>query len=225
MHAKINDAAYPCLCKFGKNPRITFPNVAPESVSGVISICSDDDGFIQATYDTGQFLRVELTGGELLLSNEPLPITPEPTIEDMRAAALTRIDGKCSEAIFSGFELNGKHYTATFNDQSAIKDALLAFSMGKTSYPYAARGETRTPHTETQITAIADAMSSWGIVNTGYYACLKAWIARESDADVLNGIDYGLALPDDLMAALTDEVAQYGININEWAGAITGGNT
>lgn len=218
MYIKNNNARYPCTGRDYSSASVSFTGCEglPEAVSGTVELCNNS-GFVLASYDTADYLRTVVEGGTLTLTDEPEPVPHVPTVEELRAAAQDRLKGKCSAAIYAGFDLGGKHYTATDNDQSNIKDALLAFSLGKTTYPWAAVGEARTPHTEAQITAIATGMSNWGIVCTGYLAQLRAWADAETDGAVLNSIDFGATLPEAYMQALGAELAQYGINLADYA--------
>jgi hypothetical protein len=139
-----------------------------------------------------------------------------------RNAALRRIDGKCSAAIYSGVTVSGKRYSLTLVSQQNLKTAQDKITAGATSVIFAADGEEPTVHTAEQITAISNAAYEWGVVNTSYYAKLQKWIARETDTTILNAIDYGSALPDDLMSELATLLAGAGIDLAKYSTMLGG---
>ena len=53
-----------------------------------------------------------------------------------RNAALERISGKCSAAIYSGVDVNGKHYTLSKNEQDALAIAQTKADKGATAVLY-----------------------------------------------------------------------------------------
>lgn len=138
-------------------------------------------------------------------------------IEQSKQNVLNRINGKCSTAIYSGITVNNKHYKLTPTAQSNLKTALDKIASGATSVIYSADNEEPTLHTAEQITAINNAAYEWGIVNTTYYGKLQKWIARETDITILNSIDYGVQLPNDLMQELNDLLQSVGTNISNYA--------
>ena len=57
-------------------------------------------------------------------------------ISAARNAALERIGGKCSAAIYSGVDVNGKHYTLSKNEQDALAIAQTKVDKGATAVLY-----------------------------------------------------------------------------------------
>ena len=143
------------------------------------------------------------------------------SVEELRAAALERISGKCSAAIYSGVTVDGKHYKLTPTAQSNLATALAKINAGATSVIYAADGEAPSLHTAAQITTITTMGYEWGVVNTSYNAALQGYIAAETDASKLTAIDYGKALPDSYMQQLTALLKSAGIDITKYSGMFT----
>ena len=139
------------------------------------------------------------------------------SVEELRAAALERISGKCSAAIYSGANIGGKHYSFTQTAQGNIKGMLIEAQSGKTIFLYCADGEPLTAYTADQIKEIAQVMGEWINVNTGYYEQLKTWINRETDEVVLSTIHYGSQLPNDLMQELVAKLASVCVDITKYA--------
>ena len=149
-----------------------------------------------------------------------------PTAEELLLAAKTevlqRIDGKCSAAIYSGVTVADKHYSLSLVTQQNLKTAQDKVTAGATSVIFAADGEEPAVHTAEQITAISNAAYEWGVVNTSYYAKLQKWIARETETAVLNAIDYGSMLPNDLMSELATLLTGAGIDLAKYSTMLGG---
>ena len=139
-------------------------------------------------------------------------------VQAARNAALRRIEGKCSAAIYSGVTVDGKHYTLSKNEQDALAIAQTKVDKGATAIIY---GDGLTD--AATITAISAAAYEWGVVCTTYYAYLKQYIAAETDTDKLAAIDFGKALPDGYMQQLVALLNSAGIDITKYAAALTGG--
>jgi len=133
-----------------------------------------------------------------------------------RNAALERISGKCSAAIYAGVDVNGKHYTLNKNEQDALAIAQTKVDKGATAVIYGDGLKDAAT-----ITAISAAAYEWGVVCTTYYAYLKQYIAAETDVDKLAAIDFGKALPDSYMQQLTALLSSAGIDITKYTAALT----
>jgi len=225
MYITIAGEHYPCTNASPGADGIVYAGVsglAAAPTSGVISVCTDD-GFELRADDVGAYKRQVLDGSTLTLTDTPAPTPPtaDELLAQARAAALQRIEGKCSAAIYSGVTVDGKHYRLTENDQLALNAAIvLATSTGET-VSYAADGESGTLMTSAQLSAIGKAGYDWGYVCRTYYAYLKRYIGAETDRDKLAAIHFGSSLPDAYMAALTKLLASAGIDITKYATALS----
>ena len=137
-----------------------------------------------------------------------------------RNAALERISGKCSAAIYAGVTVNGKHYTLSEHEQAALSIAQSKVDKGATAVIY---GDGLTD--AATITALSQAAYEWGVVCTTYYAYLKQYISAETDVDKLAAIDFGKALPDSYMQQLAALLNSTGIDITKYTAALTGGGS
>ena len=135
-----------------------------------------------------------------------------------RNAALRRIEGKCSAAIYAGVIVDGVRYTLSEHEQAALSIAQSKVDKGAASVLYGDGLKDAAT-----ITAISAAAYEWGVVCTTYYAYLKQYIAAETDVDKLAAIDYGKALPDNYMQQLAALLNSAGIDITKYAAALTGG--
>ena len=135
-----------------------------------------------------------------------------------RNAALERISGKCSAAIYAGVTVNATRYTLSEHEQAALSIAQSKVDKGATAVLYGDGLKDAAT-----ITAISAAAYEWGVVCTTYYAYLKQYIAAETDVDKLAAIDYGKVLPDSYMQQLAALLNSVGIDITKYAAALTGG--
>ncbi len=143
------------------------------------------------------------------------------TIEQVRTAKLAALNGTCSAAIVSGVTIDGKRYTLTSYAQINLSAMSAQLKNGQTTFLYHADDEAMTTYTAAQITAIAEAASSWVTVNTAYYDLLKTWVGREADVAVLEDIKYGSALPSDLTGELATLLKAVGIETSMITGFLT----
>lgn len=220
MYITINKIRYPCTGYVPGGDTVTFSGVEGLElpVRGAITLCADD-GFELTVQDAGDYIRQTLAGGVLTLTNlpEPEPPTEAELLAAARTAALERISGKCSAAIYAGVTVNGKHYTLSKNEQDALAIAQAKVDKGATAVIYGDGLKDAAT-----ITAISAAAYEWGVVCTTYYAYLKQYIAAETDVDKLAAIDFGKALPDSYMQQLTALLSSAGIDITKYAAALTG---
>lgn len=154
-----------------------------------------------------------LNATEPLASIEFIEGEAPSTINQEKIAAFDRIDGKCSAAIYSGVDVNGKHYTLSKNEQDALAIAQTKVDKGATGVIYGdglADAET--------ITALSQAAYEWGVVCTTYYAYLKQYITAETDTNKLATINFGKVLPDSYMQQLTALLSSAGIDIKKYSG-------
>ena len=219
MYIKIDDKKYPCGNVREESGGIVFTGVVgmEKPPTGVITLYRDD-GFEMRADDAGAYKRVLLDGGVLTLTNEPEPMPPTEgeLLAAARAAAIERISGKCSAAIYAGVDVGGKHCTLSKNEQDALAIAQTKVDKGATAVIY---GDGLTD--AATITAVSQAAYEWGVVCTTYYAYLKQYIAAETDVSKLAAIDFGKALPDSYMQQLTALLNSAGIDISKYAAMFT----
>lgn len=220
MYMSIAGEHYPCTNASPVDGGIVYAGVsglAAAPTSGVISVCTDD-GFELRADDVGAYKRQVLDGSTLTLTDTPAP-TP-PTADELlaaaRTAALGRVEGKCSAAIYAGVDVGGVRYTLSEHEQAALSIAQSKVDKGATSVIYGDGLKDAAT-----ITAISAAAYEWGVVCTTYYAYLKSYIAAETDRDKLAAIHFGSSLPDAYMAALTKLLASAGIDITKYAAALS----
>lgn len=222
MNLEINSSQYPCtgINNIEYTGELALYGVTGLSlpISGTVKLTTEleDKPFVLREINTADYAFMYLDGDVLTLSNTER-VMPVKTLEDYRAEALRRIDGKCSGAIISGVTVGDKHYSLSLVAQQNLKTAQDKIIAGAASVIFSADGEEPTLHTAAQITAIGDAAYEWGVVNTSYYAKLQKWIAQETDTSILSSIDYGAALPGALMQELATLLGSAGINLQDYS--------
>ena len=212
--------------------RIMLKETKPSGAFYNIQSCGSSavpDGFYEVA--DGVELSCGGFGTRTVVDNVVTAFTPDtdkweklntPTIEQVKQNAINRIDGKCSAAIYSGVTIADKHYSLSLVTQQNLKTAQDKITAGATSVIFAADGEEPTVHTAEQITEISNAAYEWGVVNTSYYAKLQKWIVRETDTAILNAIDYGSMLPNDLMTELATLLVGAGIDLAKYSTMLGG---
>ena len=151
-----------------------------------------------------------------------------PSLDQLRAEALARIDGCTSAAIYAGIDITpsttrGKHhYSFTETAQKDISHMMTNISVGtETSFSYKADDEKLNKYSADEIKEISSALTHLGTVYTKYKEELVTWIGRETSDDILSTIKFGIKLPDDLMKYLTDYIVSLGIDPTPYSAMFT----
>lgn len=164
-------------------------------------------------YENGIFVPVEYV---------PAPIT----LADHRAAALRRLEGCCSAAIYAGCDITcseargKKHYSFPEEAQRAVSLMMQGVSAGVTSFSYKADDESYNVYTVDEVRALFTAMGNWITANTKYKEALVDWIQAEEDMPTLNTIHYGSTLPEARMNALVAYLTSLGIDVTAFAASL-----
>lgn len=173
----------------------------------------------------------EIPQGSGLLKTDLIKLwweQPVIDVEPFRQEAIARISGKCSVAIYAGIDVTPSvargrhHYSFTETAQKDISHMMTNISVGtETSFSYKADDEKLNKYSADEIKAISSALTQLGTVCTKYKEELVTWIGRETSADVLLAIKFGIKLPDDLMKDLTDYIISLGIDPTPYSAMFT----
>lgn len=138
-----------------------------------------------------------------------------PTLAEKK---LDVISAACEATITAGIdvELSGgtEHFSLTGNDQTNIDGIFNAVVMGATEYPYHADGKACCMYSAEDIIALYVTAKTFVTYQTTYHNALKQWLKRETDKNVIAGIEYGSDLPDDLAADMQNILAAAQEQIN-----------
>jgi hypothetical protein len=222
MYITIAGEHYPCTNASPGADGIVYSGVEGLSAaptSGVISVCTDD-GFELRADDVGAYKRQVLDGSTLTLTDTPAP-TP-PTADELlaaaRTAALGRVEGKCSAAIYAGVDVGGVRYTLSEHEQAALSIAQSKVDKGATSVIYGDGLKDAAT-----ITAISAAAYEWGVICTTYYAFLKKYIGNEKDVKNLSAVRFGMELPSAYDAAFLKMMSGAGIDASKYKDELING--
>lgn len=146
-------------------------------------------------------------------------------INAMRLVKLQMLDGKCSETIYGGVDIESYHYNFTVHTQLNLNDIKQVLDGGETQFKYKADNETiKRWYPAAELYEIILSCREWKAVNTQYYDMLKTWINRETDEAILCGIEYGSQLPTDLSNQLISDLTDEGVRVAKYT-AILGATT
>lgn len=139
----------------------------------------------------------------------PTPPTEEEQMETLRAKKLEEVSDACEAAITAGIDVmlgdgTQEHFSLEVPDQSNIDGVFNAVMLGATAYPYHADGKQCKLYSAADIVTLYTAKQSTITQQTTYNNALRQWIGRETSLEVLNGISYGVELPEDLKAEVAD---------------------
>lgn len=212
-------------------------------LTGVIDMKSDDDMEMN-TFTVEDFLRYELNNTEerctLLLTQDPVPVPPPepepPTPEEILASAKAgrdqQITSACESAIYNGIdvttEYGDEHFTLSESDKIMLLGINVMVQAGATSYPYHSMNSTTGTnnicrvYSDADIAKIAVATFSHVTFHESYANMLIQWLNRETDPEVVYGIEYGAVLPQDLMDYLAMILAAAGLPAEMIPGYPTG---
>ena len=139
----------------------------------------------------------------------PTPPTEEEQMETLRAKKLEEASDACEAAITAGIDVllgdgTQEHFSLEVPDQSNIDSIFSAVMLGATAYPYHADGKQCKLYSAADIVTLYTAKQSTITQQTTYNNSLRQWISRETSLEVLEGISYGVELPEDLKAEVAD---------------------
>lgn len=222
MYIANKTNTFPCTGYFPTRDTVRFSGIVGLTlpISGEIRLVSEDNNLILAIQDCGDYARQSLVDGVLTLTNEPEAAAP--TIEELRAEALARIDGKCEAAIVADLTVDGVVYPMTRGTaQDDLARAVARANAGDAAIAYGPHGQFASLYTPQQVLEIDTEFYDRCILNRTYYGLLQAWIRTENDAAVLAAIDYGWALPDAYAELLTAQMTAVGIDASAFVAALT----
>ena len=138
--------------------------------------------------DTGTFYQ-----GELYSPHK------QRKIDEMNYACSMAITKGCDVELTDG---TTEHFALTAEDQINIATAEKAVQAGASAFPYHADGKLCRLYPASDIQKIINTATVWKTYHTTYFNHLKQWINRMEDKAEIQGVRYGVELPDDLKASL-----------------------
>ena len=138
---------------------------------------------------------------------------PDP-LEAAKTAKLAELSAACNTAITAGCDVEltsgAGHIALTAEDQINLSTAMSAVEQGAAGYPYHLDGQLCAVYPAADIRTMAAAATAHKLYHTTYYNHLAAWVRRCTDAETVQDITYGAALPEDLAANMAAVLASAG---------------
>lgn len=133
----------------------------------------------------------------------PQPPTEDEKKELLRSEKLRAMSEACEKTIYNGMDVlfgdgTQEHFSLDDADQNNIDGIFSAVTLGATAYPYHADGQSCRMYSAKDIVTLYVSKQSFITKQTTYHNALKQWIERETSYAVLEGISYGVELPEDL---------------------------
>ena len=149
--------------------------------------------------------------------------------EALRSKKLEEVSNCCEKTICAGIDVTftdgtQEHFSLETSDQTNIDSVFNSVVMGATEYPYHADGEPCKMYSAADIITLYMSEKSFITKQTTYNNALRQWIKRETDKDVLSGIEYGSQLPDDLSEKMNGILTAANEQIDNIVTKLTGGS-
>lgn len=135
-------------------------------------------------------------------------------LPQIKASKLVELSTACASAITAGFDVNGKHYSFSVEDQANIL-AWAEQAKAGNSVPYHADGELCRVYTAAEFLQVVGAATYYKVSQQTYHNCLKQQVLAMTDVDTVKAVQYGItALTgtyketyDNIMEAIASEAA------------------
>lgn len=121
-------------------------------------------------------------------------------LADIKATKLKEVSEKCEETIYAGVDVKMSdgtyHFSLTEKDQLNIFGLQAKISAGQTALEYHADGQPCKYYSIEDIQKLITAAMTLVSYNTTYCNSLNMWIKAETDSRVIEGIYYGIDIPE-----------------------------
>lgn len=124
-------------------------------------------------------------------------------INEIKNIFINNLSKECSEAIVTGIDYNGQHYSMTIEDQLNMIERCSRFSAGQDTVPYHADGEACREYDATEFLALAAKATRHKEYHLTYFNALKKYILSMNNISDVVSCYYGMEIPDEYQ---TDEL-------------------
>lgn len=157
------------------------------------------------------YVEVEIEGERFYKSIETGEILGLETLEQIKNSKSTELSTACNLAITQGIDIETSHGQDHFNlsleDQSNINNLFRVVELGGTEYPYQADNGACTIYTAEDIAKIYIATQSHITQQLTYYHALVEYIKMLEDIETVEGMYYGIELPEEYQADVEAKLA------------------
>lgn len=115
---------------------------------------------------------------------------------------VVEVGDACEAAIYKGIDLTTEygveHFSLDIHDQQNLSAINMMIATGISAYPYHADGKSCVMYSVNDLKNLIETATKYITYHTTYCNMLRIWIKRETNIEVLNSINYGSELPEDL---------------------------
>ncbi len=197
MILKTKDKIYENISFVPSSDGCTIKTNEPITIGDTLEILSDENLELR-TYIIAEWLRCEIDGNTLTLSNTPKP-EPEPIdIEKLKQSKIISLSATCEQTIYAGLELELSEGTERFEykdkDRENIETMFNAIVLGAEKYPYQSEDGKCRVFTKQDIITLYSSLSSLKTSQLTYYHQLKDLVNTLETAEEINAVTYGQEL-------------------------------
>lgn len=131
-----------------------------------------------------------------------LEVAIDQILQKAKKEKAREVKGKCETTIYDGVDVETdfgvEHFSLSTHDQQNLSTIKMILAGGAEMYPYHAGGQPCALYSAEDLNRLIETATAHIVYHTTYCNLLCVWIARETDEDVVNGIYYGIDLPEDL---------------------------
>ena len=160
------------------------------------------------------------------VNSEALSLYNAKVLADTKDAKIAEMSAACNLTIYNGADVtlsdkSVKHFSFTDKDQLNIDGMFEAVKLGASQYLYHADNGDCMMYSAADIVSIYVACKSTVTYHTTYNNSIKKWIKRESNLTTLQGMTYGMELPEDLQTEFNGLIASGQAIIEELVAKLT----
>lgn len=165
-------------------------------IADVVSIGEQEYNILVPAVETAP-VPVEEEEEEIVI---PVDVSPDITLEYVRASKINEMSTVCHNTIENGFDLELRdevhHFSLDTQDQLNLI-SLNAMAQTQSLIPYHADGEMCIFFTNEEINEIVDTANAFKIYHTTYYNALKGYINALETIEDIAAIHYGDPIPEE----------------------------
>lgn len=142
--------------------------------------------------------------GSVYVEPEPVPEPEpyEPTLEELKEQKISEVGSVCKETIYAGVDVelptgSTEHFSLKEEDQINLFGKQAQITAGVTQLEYHQDGHPCRYYTVEEMTAIITAAMQFVSFHTTYCNSLYTWINSVTDKKDLQGITYGVSIPEE----------------------------
>lgn len=183
--------------------RYILSDKPPTELGETVSLYTADGAMCLRTDTVADYGHPRIRGDTIILSNTPEPVPVEPLLEEAQSTKLAEINAACDAAIVTGCDVTlsdgtAGHISLSIPDQINLSSAQSAIAAGQTGYAYHLDGNLCEIYPAADVAILAETATRHVLYHQTYCNHVRAWVKRCKTVAEVEGITYGVTLPDDL---------------------------